>query len=53
MKKTIRPLWIYASMLVIGSTFSLTSCSSDDDKGGDIITTDVMYGKYEGTMNIL
>ena len=53
MKKTIRPLWVYASMLVIGSTFSLTSCSSDDDKGGDIITTDVMYGKYEGTMNIL
>lgn len=40
-------------MLVIGSTFSLTSCSSDDDNnGGKILTTDVMYGKYEGTMSI-
>ena len=53
MKKTIRPFWVFASMLLIGSTFSLTSCSSDDNNnGGKILTTDVMYGKYEGTMSI-
>lgn len=53
MKKNIRPFWVFASMLVMGGAFVLTSCNSDDDNnGGKILTTDVMYGKYEGTMSI-
>lgn len=55
MKKTFRPATLFVSLMIMGSTLGLTSCSDDDDVVDNPIevTTKTMYGDYEGKMTTM
>lgn len=53
MKKIIRPIQFFAAILLLGCSFTMVSCDNDDENAPvipDEVTTDVMYGDYEGKM---
>lgn len=50
MKKVFRPVSLFVSMLVLGSSFAFTACSDDDDKLPEGVTTETMWGSYSGKM---
>ena len=53
MKKFIRPIQFFAAILLLGCSFTMVSCDNDDENAPvipDEVTTDVMYGDYEGKM---
>lgn len=54
MKKVFKPMRLFVSMLLIGSSFSFVACS-DDDKAPvlpDGVTTQTMFGSYAGKMMV-
>lgn len=53
MKKFFKSMQLLALMLVAGGSFCLTSCSDDDDvKNPGEITTQTMFGNYEGKVTV-
>lgn len=53
MKRVIKPMCVFVSMLLVGCAFGLTACSNDDENVPQIpdqVTTDAMFGKYTGKM---
>lgn len=53
MKKTIKPIRFFMSLLILGCAFGFTACSDDDENNPqvpDTVTTDAVYGEYTGTM---
>lgn len=51
MRNILRPMQIFALMLVAGCSFCFTACSDDDDiKDPNEINTSVMFGDYKGKM---
>lgn len=54
MKRFFDSAKFFASMLLVGCTFGLASCSDDDEPQiPDEVTTDAMFGNYTGKMTLL
>ena len=54
MKKTIKTVRFFASLLMLGCALGFTACSDDDENTPQApdttVTTDAVYGEYTGTM---
>lgn len=53
MKKVFKPMRLFISMFLLGSSFSFVACSNDDDNTPELpyeVTTKVMFGDYTGKM---
>lgn len=50
MKKVIKPVRVFVSMLLMGCAISFSACSDDENtpQVPDEVTTDAMFGDYTG-----